>query len=280
MRKSTERSSSWARSRGPRKTGFCEGGGGGRTPRGAGGRGRGRATLNAGAFRRDSASRAPIAAAPGCRRAAATSSAQRSGLQEGVGVQQEDVLSSAPLEGEVIGLGEADVLVELDEVDLREALADQLAASVGRRVVDHDRLEGQSRLGLARSVRQRSSRLAGVEADDDDRDLRSSGIRRSNSECSLDLRGARFPGLAGHGAAASPCLGRVVVAHRALRPARPAPRPWWRGPHAVLVQRECPPGSRSPEVPPRDTRMSSSGSRLRVKSVTRFGISPTSKPAR
>ena len=57
---------------------------------------------------------------------------------DGVGVEQQDVLAGGEADGLVVGTGKAYVLGVLDEGDLGETLAQVGYRSVGREVVDHE----------------------------------------------------------------------------------------------------------------------------------------------
>ena len=89
---------------------------------------------------------------------------------EGIRVQEGDELAVVEhVDPDVVGGGEADVLLQAQQRDLRIRRVDQFRRAVRARVVDHENPVGRSRLAESRADRA-EQQLADVEAHDDDTD--------------------------------------------------------------------------------------------------------------
>ena len=92
-------------------------------------------------------------------------------MHDRVRVEQQQVLAARLLGGAVDSGGEAEVLVEREQPDVRELCADHLRGPVAGVVVEHDHLERQA--GLLRGERgQAVARgVAAPVGDDEDREV-------------------------------------------------------------------------------------------------------------
>ena len=95
----------------------------------------------------------------GARAREAHEAVERAVVHDRVRVEQQQVLAARLLGGAVDSGGEAEVLVEREQPDVRELCADHLRGTVAGVVVEHDHLERRGR-SAAQRARSRHSRAA------------------------------------------------------------------------------------------------------------------------